>query len=136
MTCDVIDEPRQSRDPYAMNEYQTIAQRYIDSWNETDAAKRRLIIDELYTVDASFTDPLTDVAGPAAIDQVLAGVQEQFTGLRFSLGPVDGHHDIARFTWFLGAPGTGEPLVAGFDVVVLADEKIKHVHGFLDKVPS
>jgi hypothetical protein len=119
-----------------MNEYQDIAQRYIDSWNETDAGKRRLLVDELYTVDASFTDPLVDVTGPAAIDQVLAGAQGQFSGLRFGLGPVDGHHDIARFTWFLGAPGAEEPIVVGFDVIVIADAKIKHVHGFLDKVPS
>jgi hypothetical protein len=136
MTTQVIDEPRADRHPCAMTEYQNIAQRYIDSWNETDPAKRRLIIDELYTSDASFTDPLVDVAGPEAIDQVLAGVQGQFTGLEFSLGPVDGHHDIARFTWSLGAAGAEEPMVVGFDVVVLDDEKIKHVHGFLDKVPS
>jgi hypothetical protein len=94
------------------------------------------VIDELYTSDASFTDPLAAVAGPDGIDQVMAGAQGQFTGLRFSLGPVEGHHDIARFTWFLGAPDAEEPIVIGFDVIVLDGEKIKHVHGFLDKVPA
>jgi hypothetical protein len=136
MTLDVIDEPRARRHPWDMTEHQNIAQRYIDSWNETDPAKRRLIIDELYTSDASFTDPLAEVVGPAGIDQVMAGAQGQFAGLEFSLGPVDGHHDIARFTWFLGAPGAEEPIVIGFDVIVLDGEKIKHVHGFLDKVPA
>ncbi|MET0235042.1 MAG: nuclear transport factor 2 family protein [Kibdelosporangium sp.] len=119
-----------------MSEYQSIAQRYIDSWNERDADKRREIIDELYTSDASFTDPLVTVTGPEAIDQVLAGGQRQFADLEFTLGPVDGHHDIARFTWFLGAPGAEEPIVAGFDVIVLSAGRIKHVHGFLDKVPA
>jgi hypothetical protein len=136
MTLDVIDEPRTDRHPGVMTEYQNIAQRYIDSWNETDPAKRRLLVGELYTSDASFTDPLADVVGPDGIDQVMAGAQGQFTGLEFSLGPVDGHHDIARFTWFLGAPGAEEPLVAGFDVIVLDGEKVKHVHGFLDKIPA
>jgi hypothetical protein len=119
-----------------MTGYENIAQRYIDSWNETDPAKRRLIIDEVYAPDASFTDPLAEVVGTEAIDQLMANVQGQFGGLEFSLGPVDGHHDIARFTWLLGAPGAGEPLAVGFDVIVLADGKIKHVHGFLDKVPA
>ncbi|MEV4319443.1 nuclear transport factor 2 family protein [Actinocrispum sp. NPDC049592] len=118
-----------------MTEYQNIAQRYIDSWNETDDAKRRLLVDELYTEDAAFTDPLADITGPEAIDQLMAGAQGQFAGLEFSLGPVDGHHDQARFTWFLGAPGA-EPIVVGFDVIVLADQKIKRVYGFLDKVPA
>jgi hypothetical protein len=118
-----------------MTEYQNIAQRYIDSWNETDPAKRRLVVDEAYTSDATYTDPLGAVTGPEAVDQLLGAVQQQFAGLQFTLGRVDGHHDIARFTWNLGLPGE-EPVVVGFDVIVLDGEKIKHVHGFLDKVPG
>jgi ketosteroid isomerase-like protein len=119
-----------------MTRYENIAQRYVDSWNETDADKRLALVVELYTEDATFTDPLVDVAGVAAIDQVLAGAQQQFAGLNFSLGPVDGHHDIARFTWLLGAPGAAEPLVIGFDVIVLDGDRISGVHGFFDKVPA
>jgi hypothetical protein len=119
-----------------MTEYENIAQRYIDCWNETDADKRRALVDELFTSDTSFTDPLVAVTGPAAIDEVIAGVQEQLNGLPLSLGPVDGHHDIARFTWRLDAPGATEPAVIGFDVIVLTEGRIKHVHGFLDKVPA
>ncbi|CAM3737154.1 nuclear transport factor 2 family protein [Kibdelosporangium persicum] len=115
-----------------MNEHESIAQRYIDVWNETDPVKRRLIVEEVYTSDATYTDPLAAVAGHEAIDQMIGAVQQQFGGLRFTLGPVDGHHDIARFTWELGE----DQLVIGFDVIVLADGKIKHVHGFLDKVPA
>ena len=41
-----------------------------------------------------------------------------------------------RFTWGLG-PADAEPLVVGFDVVVLDDEgRIDTVLGFLDKVPA
>lgn len=115
-----------------MTEFETIAQRYIDSWNETDPAKRRLLVEEVYTPDATYTDPLGTATGHDAIDGLLAAVQNQFTGLAFRLGPVDGHHDIARFTWELG----DDQFVVGFDVIVLADGRIKHVHGFLDKVPA
>ncbi|SMD25602.1 nuclear transport factor 2 family protein [Kibdelosporangium aridum] len=113
-----------------MTEYENTAQRYIDSWNETDPVKRKHIIEELYTSDATYTDPLGTATGPQAIDQMVGAVQQQFAGLTFSLGPVDGHHDIARFTWELG------DAIVGFDVIVLADGKIKNVHGFLDKVPG
>ncbi|ONI84096.1 polyketide cyclase [Actinosynnema sp. ALI-1.44] len=115
-----------------MSEHETIAQRYIDSWNETDPAKRRLIVEEVFTPDATYTDPLASVTGHEAIDQMLAAVQNQFAGMAFRLGPVDGHHDVARFTWELG----DDAVVVGFDVIVLADGRIKHVHGFLDKVPG
>ncbi|TCO60478.1 nuclear transport factor 2 family protein [Actinocrispum wychmicini] len=119
-----------------MSDYRNTAQRYIDTWNETDPAKRRLLVTELFTVDTTYTDPLAQRAGTDDVDQMIAGVQEQFAGLVFTLGEVDGHHDLARFTWYLGAPGADEPLVEGFDVLVLADNKIKHVHGFLNKVPA
>ena len=61
----------------------------------------------------------------------------QFAGLVFSLGgPVDGHHDVVRFTWHLGPAGE-EPIVVGFDVAELdAEDRITAVHGFLDKVPA
>ncbi|WP_067536322.1 nuclear transport factor 2 family protein [Nocardia crassostreae] len=116
-----------------MTDYTNIAQRYIDSWNEQDADKRKALIDELYTADVSFTDPLVEIRGTEAVDAMVAGAQQQFAGLEFGLGPVDGHHDTARFTWYLGAP---EPLVIGFDVITLTGGRIAQVLGFLDKVPA
>ena len=119
-----------------MTDFTTLADRYIAVWNETDPAARRKMIDELYTEDAAYVDPLADVRGRDAVDAVIAAVQEQFPGLVFRLGgPVDGHHDLARFTWHLGPKG-GEALVIGFDVMIVADGRIRNVHGFLDKVPT
>ena len=75
--------------------------------------------------------------GHNAIDQVVAAAQAQFAGLQFSLGgPIDAHHDQARFTRHLGAPGIEEPVVTGFDVAILNDGSVREVYGFLDKVPS
>ena len=116
---------------------QDLAERYIATWNETDPAARRLLVDDLWAKDGSYTDPLVAVEGREAVDATLAAVQGQFPGLVFTLGgPIDTHHDIARFTWELG-PQDGEALVIGFDVLVAdADGRIAQVHGFLDKVPS
>jgi hypothetical protein len=114
-----------------------IAERYIDAWNETDAATRRALIDELYTEDAGYTDPLLDATGRDQIDAAIEGAQRQFAGLVFTLaGPVDSHHDTARFQWHLGAPDADEPLVVGFDVAVAEGGQLRRVYGFLDKVPT
>jgi hypothetical protein len=114
-----------------------IAKRYIDAWNETDATTRRALIDELYTQDAGYTDPLLDANGRDQIDAAIEGAQQQFAGLVFSLaGPVDSHHDTARFQWHLGAPGADEPLVVGFDVAVAEGGQLHRVYGFLDKAPT
>lgn len=117
---------------------QEIVERYLAAWNETDATKRRELVDAVWAPDGSYTDPLADVRGREAIDGLIGAVQQQFPGFVFTLGgAVDGHHDQARFSWHLGPAGAPEPVVIGFDVAVLDGEgRIGSVYGFLDKVPG
>jgi hypothetical protein len=120
-----------------MSDLQQTAERYLDAWNETDPQRRLAIIEEVFTADAGFTDPLTAVRGWHEIDTFIAGAQEQLKGMRFSLaGDVDAHHDTGRFTWHLTAPGADEPTVIGFDVVATENGKLRQIYGFLDKVPG
>lgn len=120
-----------------MTSYDELAQRYIDTWNETDPSARRAAVDQLYTEDASYVDPLAEAQGRDAIANMIGAVQQQFPGFVFWLaGPVDGHHNQARFGWELGPAGAEAPIV-GFDVAVTDDAgRIQAVLGFLDKVPA
>ncbi|SNT32203.1 SnoaL-like domain-containing protein [Streptosporangium subroseum] len=120
-----------------MNHIDQLVARYIATWNETDPVARRTEIERIWAEDGSYTDPIAVAEGLEAIDATIAAVQGQFPGFVFALaGPVDAHHDIARFTWELG-PAGGESLVVGFDVAVLTEDgRISRVHGFLDKVPA
>ncbi|MFF7452980.1 nuclear transport factor 2 family protein [Kitasatospora sp. NPDC008115] len=115
---------------------QQLAARYLAAWNETDPAARRKLVDEAWAEDGTYTDPLAAVTGREGVDALIGAAQAQFPGLVFTLGPVDAHHDIARFTWNLGPAGE-EPLVIGFDVLVADSEgRIASVYGFLDRVPG
>jgi SnoaL-like domain len=115
----------------------TVAQRYLEAWNATDPAERRAAIEAAFAPEARYVDPLADVTGTEAIDALIAGVHQQFPGMRFGpVGDVDAHHDVCRFRWGLGPEGA-EPLVIGFDVVTVGEDgRITGVHGFLDKVPA
>jgi len=116
-----------------MHDAQSIVLRYIATWNEADAARRRALVGQTFTEDATYTDPIASVRGHGALDQLIAAAQAQFGGLQFSLaGGVDAHHDQVRFTWQLGLE---DPPVIGFDVAILDDGRIRSVYGFLDKVP-
>ena len=120
-----------------MNQTHQIVERYINSWNETDSLRRRVLIEELYAEHAVYTDPMIHAKGWEAIDATIAAVQAMFPNHVFRLGgPVDAHHDMARFQWHLSAPGADEPLVIGFDVAALDAGRIRQVFGFLDKVPQ
>jgi hypothetical protein len=119
-----------------MNAHETLVTRYLAAWNEADPARRQARIAELWTDDAHYRDPLMEGAGHAALDALMAGVQQQFPGYRFrQRGTADGHHYVVRFAWELGPEGETAP-IAGSDVAVLApDGRIQQVIGFLDRVP-
>jgi hypothetical protein len=121
----------------SMSDFETVAARYIDTWNETDPAARRVAINRLWADDARYVDPLAAAHGRDEIDTTIAAVQTQFPAFKFRLaGPVDGHHGQCRFGWELGPTG-GDAAVAGFDVAVLTDDgRLQTVLGFLDRVPA
>jgi hypothetical protein len=120
-----------------MSDFTKLAERYIATWNEANPAARRALIDEVWSPDGRYIDPLAEVTGRDQIDAVITAVREQFTGMTFRLaGSVDAHHDQARFTWELGPDGA-DAIVVGFDVAQRgADGRLTLVLGFLDKVPA
>ncbi len=120
-----------------MNNFENLAAQYIAVWNEADGDKRRRAVEALWSAEGRYVDPLAEAQGIAEIDATIGAVQSQFAGLHFTLaGPVDGHHDQARFQWGLG-PAGAEPLIVGFDVIERdSDGRLTQVLGFLDKVPN
>ncbi|MEQ4304814.1 nuclear transport factor 2 family protein [Plantactinospora sp. B6F1] len=113
-----------------------IVQQYLATWNATGDERARLL-SEHWSPRATYTDPMAEVAGREGIDAVVDGVQAQFPGLVFTqVGEADAHHRQVRFRWGLGPEGA-EPLVIGFDVLVLDESgRIQDVRGFLDRVPA
>lgn len=120
-----------------MTDAQSIAQRYIELWNERDAAKRLSILAAGWTAEARYTDPLASVQGAAEISTLIGGVQQRFPEFSFALiGKVDGFGDNVRFSWALGPKGAADAPVKGTDFAHLKDGKIASVTGFLDQVPQ
>lgn len=119
-----------------MEQYKEIVERYTALWNERDAARRRVLIAQAWTEDASYRDPMSHAQGHKEIEALVQEVQQQFPGYRFrQIGAVDGHHSYIRFSWELG-PVDGPAPIAGSDVVILAaDGRLEQVIGFLDRVP-
>lgn len=120
-----------------MSDFDLVVRRYLDTWNATDPAERRALIDDVFAADVRYVDPVAAVDGRDALDGLIGAVQGQFPGGVFTpAGPVDAHHRQGRFTWTLGRPGE-EPPVAGFDVAELDDAgRIRLVLGFIDRAPA
>lgn len=120
-----------------MTDHTDLIDRYITSWNEPDAGRRRALIARTFADGASYLDPVMQGEGHDGIDSMIQGVQARFAGHRFSrVGTVDAHHDRIRFSWEL-APAGGPTLARGTDFAVLADDaRLAAVTGFFDLLPA
>jgi hypothetical protein len=60
-----------------MTTFDDMAQRYIDAWNETDPTARRSAVDQLFSEDGRYVDPIAVAEGREAIAATIAAVQAQ-----------------------------------------------------------
>ena len=119
-----------------MTDAASIASRYIALWNETDPQRRRALMADLWTETGAYLDPLMQGQGHGQIDALIAAVQGQFPGFRFSLlGQPDGYDDQVRFSWQLGPEGSDGP-IKGTDFGTIENGRLARVVGFLDQVPA
>src|SRR3954451_13171095 len=112
----------------------TVVDTYIAMWNETDPERRRALIEQTWTEDASYVDPLMSGEGPSGIDAMVVGAQAAYPGHEFRLvaGP-DAHHDRVRFTWQLFGADGGAAVATGIDFATVADDgRLREVTGFLE----
>ncbi len=117
-----------------MTDINQVARRYIDLWNERTPGRRREMLAQHWTADATYVDPLMSGAGHDGVDALIAGVQQRFPDFRFKLiGEPNGFGDHLRFCWGLGPDG--ESPIKGTDFAVLRDGRIRSITGFLDQVP-
>ena len=113
-----------------------VVDRYIETWNETDPARRRALIERAWTEDGTYLDPLMAGEGFAGIDAMIQGFQDRFPGLRCRRsGEIDAHHDRVRFGWAF-APEGGPAVAGGLDVGVVAGDRLRSIVGFVDFAPA
>jgi SnoaL-like domain len=120
-----------------MSDIETLINRYIAIWNEGDPQRRRELIAQTWTDDATYLDPMLTGTGHDGIDTMIGAAQQQFPGHHFELeGAPDAHHDRVRFTWHLKSDASGDTVAIGLDFGVVADDgRLRSVTGFLDLVP-
>ena len=117
-----------------MADVNTVVDGYIAMFNETDAARRRALAEQVWTEDATYLDPVMSGEGQDGIAAMVAGAQQQLPGHRIELthGP-DAHHDRVRFAWRLVNAANGAPVAAGVDFATVADDgRLRDVTGFLE----
>ena len=113
-----------------------LVDRYFAAWNETDAPRRRALLERTWTDDAAYVDPLGHADGVDGINAMIAAVQAQFPGCRLRrTSDVDAHNAFVRFAWEM-APDGAEPVAGGVDFGQVVGDRLHAITGFLDFAPG
>ena len=101
-----------------------------DVFGENDPARRRAVIDEIFTEDCVFYEP-----GGVYRDRVAGAIKATHPDFRYE--PIAGPEELGnggRIRWVSGRPGQA-PAYAGTDFIIARDGRIAAVYLFFDKLP-
>ena len=120
-----------------MSDFDVLALRYIEMWNEPDPGKRRAIIDELFAPETAHYTPTREFHGLDRMEARVTEGYEQFVkpgaNVFRAVPGAGGHHNGVRFNWEMVEHGTGTITGRGFDFLLLdADGRILSDHQFID----
>ena len=103
-------------------------------FGESDPKRRRAAIDEIFTEDCLFYDPMGGVyRGRDEIDRIAGTVRASHTDFRYQLvAKPEVVGNGGRAQWIEGRPGDA-PAYAGTDFIIARDGRIAAIYLFFDK---
>ena len=104
-----------------------------DVFGESDPARRRATIDDIFHEDAVFYDPKSGIyRGRNEIDRVAGVIKATHPDFRYQpISPPEELGDGGRVRWVSGSPGK-PPAYAGTDFIVARHGKIAALYLFFD----
>lgn len=110
----------------------------LSVFGERDPARRAAAIAETYSADVRWTDDEGVVVGHQALDTKAQELQDtQLVGMHFvAAGPVHQTLGFGYLAWHAVPDGSDEPVVSGFDVAVVKDDRISELWTVITAVPS
>jgi len=120
-----------------MTERQEQIDEYVATWNETDPALRREMIQKIWTDDGYYVDRGAQAHG---IDQISANIDR--IHLKFPdriygrTSEIYNYRDRCRFEWAIIDP-SGRPTFGGVAYAKFADDnRLRSVIGFFGPIPD
>lgn len=109
---------------------------YCQAWSTSDESERSRLLDEVWSLKATYTDPTVHAEGKAELLAHIAKVIAKRPGSRVvRTSKVDQHHGVARFAW-RAIEAEGRELPEGIDIVFVSAEgtKVERILGFFGPV--
>lgn len=115
-----------------LNNMTALIDTYCEVWNESDLLIRAERLAEVWTLDATYTDPMVHAVNSGEllihIDNMRASLPSDAKIIRTSC--IDEHHTLIRFAWQI-VQSEGAVFSEGVDFVEISNEgKIQRIVGF------
>jgi hypothetical protein len=105
-------------------------------FGEGNAARRRAVIEELYTDDCVLYAPPGVFVGQDALDKFAEDLRATHPDFVYTPhGEPQALHNAGRLAWGSGRRGE-KPDYTGMDVIIVRDGKIAALYVFLDSAPT
>lgn len=117
-----------------------LVDRYVRAWNQTDADRRRVELEDLYSEDAHLVTQSEELVGIEAVVEHVGQVFDEFIGsgrYLFRSGGAVAHHQCVLFRWEMTKASDGALADAGMNTFLIsADRKITADYQFVLGVHS
>lgn len=113
---------------------ESLIDRYCEAWSHSSESMRRMLIEATMAVDATYCDPRTSPLSRSDLVMHIDRIRLARPGdIVARTGPVDAHHDKARFRWH-AISSDGQVRVSGVDFVELdpGGTRLRRITGFFD----
>src|SRR5580765_2984560 len=119
-----------------MSSISTLLIRNLDDvFGESDPARRRAAVDEIFTDDCVFYEPRGVYHGRDEIHRIAGVIKTTHPDFRYQpIAPPEELGNGGRVQWVSGRPGE-PPAYAGTDFIVTRDGRIAAVYLFFGKLP-
>jgi hypothetical protein len=110
---------------------------YCAAWSDPDPQRRCELLESVWAPGATYTDPTVHAAGRDELLAHIDAVLSRRAGAKVArTGPVDAHHQVARFSWH-AVSADGKVLREGVDVVDVDEAgRLTRVVGFFEPAAS
>jgi hypothetical protein len=130
-------QTKQRADPTMSRTISTLLTRNLhDVFGENNSASRRAAIDEIFTEDCVFYDPMGGIyRGRDEIDRVAGEIRAAHSDFEYRpIGKPEEMGNAGRVRWVEGRPGEA-PAYAGTDFIIARGGRIAALYLFFDKLP-
>jgi hypothetical protein len=116
---------------------QEVVVTYLKSWLTPDRTERHKLLEQCWSEDGVYQDPMNRAEGRTGLSSLIDGFQASRPGAVFKFASgIDEHHGMLRFQWVM-LDAQGRKQSEGFDIGELDDSgRLRRITGFFGPFPT